>query len=245
MKNVLVVLSVFFVSLSSQAESWKIATLEWPPYTCSKCYKNGAAAHALRETLKKKGITVEFVFYPWVKTQKIAAQRSFVGFFPAWKEEILPGFQASAPLFSSPVGFMERTENPLKWEQLKDLKGKTFAITEGYGNTVEFNTLVKDGTFKAVTVLSEESTIRRLIAGSVDAVLIDMFVGNYYLNKIFSLQKDKIRLNPKILETKNLYFAFNEASLPKVEVLNNLIRQEDFQKSVEKYIQQKSETKAK
>ncbi|KYG63131.1 hypothetical protein AZI86_15570 [Bdellovibrio bacteriovorus] len=239
MKNVLVLFFILVFSLSSQAESWKIATLEWPPYVCSKCYKNGAAADALREALQKKGITVEFVFYPWVQTRKMAARRSFVGYFPAWKEEILPDFQASAPLFSSPVSFMERKENPMKWEQLKDLKGKTFAVTEGYGNTAEFNALVKDGSFKTVTLLSEESTIRRLIAGSVDAVLIDMFVGTYYLKKVFSLHRDKIRLNPKVLETKDLYFAFNEASLPKVEVLNTALMRQSFQESVEQYVKQR------
>lgn len=236
--NVLAMLLTIFISLSAKAESWKIATLEWPPYMCSNCYKNGAAAEALRQTLKKKGITVEFVFYPWVQARKIAAKRSYVGYFPAWKEEVLPGFKASLPLFASPVVLMERTQSPLKWEQLSDLKGKTFAVTEGYGNTEEFNSLVKDGSFKTVSVLSEESTIRKLIAGSVDAVLIDLLVGRYYLNRVFSGHKGDVHLTEKVLETKNLYFAFNEGSLQKAEVLNAALQQTNFQKLVEAYVKE-------
>lgn len=239
MKNVLVLLLILGFSLSSKAESWKIATLEWPPYVCSKCYKNGAAANALREALKTKGITVEFVFYPWVKARKIASHRSFVGYFPAWKEGVLPGFMASEPLFNSPLNVMERTDHPLQWKELKDLKGKTFAVTEGYGNTSEFNSLVKDGTLKTVTVLSEESTIRRLISGGADAVLIDMFVGMYYLNKVFSLERSKLSLNPRIVENKGLYLAFNEGSLPKAEVLNNILAKQSLQNSVKEYLDQK------
>lgn len=239
-KNVLVFLLMIVFSFAAKAESWKIATLEWPPYVCSKCYKNGAAAEALRQTLKKRGITVEFVFYPWVQAQKNGSKRSFVGYFPAWKEEILPGFKASSAMFASPVVFMERKEGPLRWDELKDLKGKTFGVTEGYGNTSEFNNLVKDGSFKTVTVLNEESTIRKLISGSVDAVLIDMFVGNYYLNKVFSSYKEKVTLNNKVVETKDLYFAFNEGSLQKAEVLNTALQSADFQKSVEKYVKENS-----
>lgn len=234
--NWIVLLTLMVVPFASRAESWKIATLEWPPYTCSQCYKNGAAAEALREILKKDGINVEFVFYPWVQAQKNGNKRAFVGYFPAWKEEVLPGFKASAALFKSPVVFMERTGHPLQWESLQDLKGKTFAVTAGYGNTVEFNQLIKGGQLKTTTLLNEESTIRKLIAGNVDGVLIDLFVGKYYLNKIFFLQKDKVTLNKKVLENKDLYLAFNEGSLHKVEVLNRALKKASFAKSVDTYL---------
>lgn len=232
----LVLVFLFLNPLFARAESWKIATLEWPPYTCSQCYKNGAAAEALRQVLKKEGITVEFVFYPWVQAQKNGGKRSFVGYFPSWKEEILPGFKASEVLFKSPVVFMERKEKPLYWNSLQDLKGKTFAVTEGYGNTIEFNQMIKDGQLKTSRVLNEESTIRKLIAGSVDGVLIDLFVGKYYLNKIFSVQKSQLALNEKVVENKELYFAFNEASLQKAEVLNRALRNDNYAKSVQAYL---------
>lgn len=239
MKSLFGMFLVLLFSISAKAESWKVATLEWPPYMCSKCYKNGAAAEALRQTLRKRGITVEFVFYPWVQAQKNGAKRSFVGYFPAY--EVLPGFKASAPLFSSPVAFMERKDNPLKWDKLTDLKGKTFGVTEGYNNPKEFKQLLNDGSFKAVTVLNEESIIRKLIAGAVDAVPIDIFVGNYYLNNFFNLEKDKVSISSKILEVKELHFAFNEGSLQKAEVLNTAAQKVNFQQVVLKYLKGTSE----
>ncbi|KHD88168.1 MAG: hypothetical protein OM95_10385 [Bdellovibrio sp. ArHS] len=218
---------LFFLSLliSTSAwarETWLVATLDWPPYTCSKCHRNGIAAEALRSALAKEGIVVEFIFYPWVQAQKNGSKQKFVGYFPAWKEEVLPGFTASEILFSSPVIFVQRKDRPLVWNQLKDLKGKTFAITRGYGNTEEFNALVKKGDFKTLTVLSEESTLTKLVEGAVDGVLMDLRVAEYYLQNQFAPYTDKIAINPKVIEYKNLYFAFNQFNKEKKKKIDGL-----------------------
>jgi polar amino acid transport system substrate-binding protein len=235
MKNIVMVI-LMLCSTSAHAESWKIATLEWPPFVCSACYKNGAAADALREALKVKGIDVEFVFYPWVQARKVGARRDFVGYFPAWKESVLPGFMASDPLFSSPVVFLERRDAALEWKKLADLKGKTFGLTKDYGNTVEFNKLVKDGTFKTITLLNEESTVRKLIERQVDAVLIDEAVGAYYLSHVFPTQKNQLKLGRQVLENKDLYMVFNEGSLQKTAILNAALKQINYQKIVDDYV---------
>lgn len=218
---------VFFFSLlvSTTAwaqETWLVATLDWPPYTCSKCHRNGTAADALRRTLAAQGIIIEFVFYPWVQAQKNGGKKNFVGYFPSWKDEVLPGFTASQSLFYSPVIFLERKDKPLVWKELKDLKGKTFAVTRGYGNTAEFNALVKNGDLKTITVLSEDSTLRKLVQGSVDGVLMDLKVAEHYLKNDFAGYADKIAINPKIVENKSLHLAFNQYNKDKKQKLDGI-----------------------
>ncbi|NUN05248.1 MAG: transporter substrate-binding domain-containing protein [Bdellovibrio sp.] len=215
-----------------------IATLEWPPYICSACAKNGAAADALRSLLKDQGITVEFVFFPWVQAQKNGAKPKYVGYFPAWREEVLPEFNSSKALFSSPVVFLQRKEAPLKWQNLHDLRGKTFAVTQGYGNTQEFNRHVKDGTFKILTVLSDEITLKRLAEGTVDGVLMDYKVAQHYLKALPQTLTKSIEINPKIVEIKELYFAFNKYSPGQLKILNALIESANFSKSVDTFLLQ-------
>ena len=215
-----------------------IATLEWPPYICSACPKNGAAADALRTLLKDEGITVEFVFFPWVQAQKNGAKPRYVGYYPAWKEEVLPAFKSSKALFSSPVVFLQRKGHPLKWNDLKDLAGKTFAVTQGYGNTEEFNRHVKEGTFKIVSVLSDDITLKRLKDGSVDGVLMDYKVAQHYLKVLPQAYAKTIEINPKIVEIKELYFAFNKTSGAQLKKLNSVIESANFSKSVDTFLLQ-------
>lgn len=215
-----------------------IATLEWPPYICSSCPKNGAAAEALRSLLKAEGVTVEFVFFPWVQAQKNGAKPKYVGYYPAWREEVLPAFKSSKALFSSPVVFLQRKGHPLKWQNLRDLQGKTFAVTQGYGNTEEFNRHVKDGTFKIMTVLSDDITIKRLAEGSVDGVLMDYKVAQHYLKVLPEALTKTIEINPKIIEIKELYFAFNKYSPGQLNKLNTLIESANFSKSVDTFLLQ-------
>lgn len=223
-------------SLSAGAERWVVATVEWPPYTCSKCYRNGAAAEALRQVLEKKGISVEFVFYPWIQTQKNGGKRSFVGYFPAWRDEILPGFSGAGPLFSSPLVFMEKKSKPLVWKTLDDLNGKTFVVTEGYGSTEEIAQKIRRGEFKTVSVLNEESTLVKLAESNVDGVLMDLNVGRYYLKNIFPNYQGKISINPKIIAHKELFFAFNKYSKNKEMQLNEALKAMNFERIVDNYL---------
>lgn len=229
------VFSLLFAQ-TGRAERWVIATLDWPPYICSSCPQNGAAAQALRGLLSPKGITVEFVFFPWIQAQKNGGKPHYVGYYPAWKEEVLPEFQSSKELFSSPVVFLQRKNNPLKWRELKDLKGKTFVVTQGYGNTEEFNRGVKEGLFKVVPVLSDELLVKKLSEGVADGALMDYKVAQYYLRKMPSEYVSDLEINPKIIEIKKLYLVFNKYSLKKKNQLDELLDATNFSKTVDQLL---------
>ncbi|MEK2645883.1 substrate-binding periplasmic protein [Bdellovibrio sp. BCCA] len=232
----LISLVISFTGGTALAETWVVATLDWPPYICSSCPQNGAAADAIRKVLSKKGITIEFVFSPWVQAQKNGGKPSYVGYYPAWKEEVLPGFYSSEALFTSPVVFLQRKDKPLKWKELKDLKGKTFAVTQGYGNTEEFNHLVQKKMIKVMPLLSETATIEKLVEGLVDGVLIDYRVAQYYLKNNSTKYAGVLEINPKIIETKSLFFSFNEHNKEKIRILNDAAEKINFSKIVDEYV---------
>jgi polar amino acid transport system substrate-binding protein len=186
--------------------------------------------------LSKNGTQVEFVFFPWIQSQKKGGERSFTGYFPAWKEEVLPGFRASRTLFTSPVVFVENKDRPLKWEKLEDLAGKTFGVTAGYGNTKEFNELVAKKTIKVETVLAEETLFRKLVNKEIDGILIDSSVALYYLTVVYPEYAKVLQLESRVIENKSLHFAFNGYSTPRADFFNKILKTVEFQEEVESYL---------
>ena len=52
-------------SSTSSANTIKISTGEWVPWTGEKIYQKGFVAHILKEIFKISGYNVKFQFYPW------------------------------------------------------------------------------------------------------------------------------------------------------------------------------------
>ncbi|WII70726.1 transporter substrate-binding domain-containing protein [Bdellovibrio sp. 22V] len=231
----LLVLLLLF-SPRAQAERWVIATLEWPPFICSRCPDNGAAANALRETLKKVDVNVEFVFSSWTQTVKKGNRPDMIGYFPAWKEEVLPEFIASPVLFRSPLGFIEPRGKPLVWNELTDLRGKKIGVTEDYGNTVEFNRLVKNKTIHVEAVISDDTNVRKVALGKLDAALMDINNARYLIYVLQPHLAGRVSINKKIVEDKELFFAFNKHNVEKRKKLEKALTLVNFQRMVDDYL---------
>ncbi|MFV3407204.1 substrate-binding periplasmic protein [Bdellovibrio bacteriovorus] len=234
-KAIFLTAMLLLTSSRSYAERWVVMTLEWPPFTCSRCPENGAAAKALKDTLNKAGISVEFVFHPWTQTQKNAEQPDVVGYFPSWKD-VLPGFTRSEALFKSPLGFIQQRSKPLVWAKLPDLKGKKLGITDGYSNTAEFNRLVKEKVLTVESVLSDDTNVRRVALGQIDGALMDINNARYLILKTHPQYAGRVSVNQRILEDKDLFFAFNTHNRDKAAKLKKALEKVNYQRMVDDYL---------
>lgn len=221
---------------TARAERWVLTTLEWPPYVCSRCPENGAAANALRSTLKSVGVDVEFVFYSWTQAIKKGRDPGVVGYFPPWIDEVAEGFVMSPPLFQSPLGFIENRDHPLKWSHLADLKGKKIGVTESYGNTVEFARLVKAGVLKTEVAKSDDINVRKVALGKLDAALMDINNARYFIYVSEPQLVGRVNINSKIIETKDLYLALNNKNAAKMEKVKTALKNVNFQRLVDDYL---------
>ena len=221
---------------AATSETWKIATLEWPPFVCSKCPENGAAAKAFRDALKKSGIEVQFVFQSWSSALSVSRAPEYVGYYPAWAESVRPSFMASKVLFTSPVGFVEPRGKPLQWNRLSELKGKVIGVTKDYGNTEEFNRLVREGIIQTEVVESDDTNMRKVALGRLDGALLDINNARYFLSLTLKNISGRININPKIIENKGLYMVFNSHSTSQAERFSQITQGQDFQKSVDEYL---------
>ncbi|WP_347356202.1 transporter substrate-binding domain-containing protein [Bdellovibrio sp.] len=236
-KGAVLALTLQIFSLSAlAAERWVVTTLEWPPFTCSRCPENGAAAKALKDTLKTVGVSVEFVFYPWTQAIKRGERPEVVGFFPVWPETFRPGFSPSHLLFRSPLGIIQQRSKPLVWSKLSDLKGKKIGITEGYGNTVEFNRLVKEKILKVEAVKSDDTNLRKVALGQLDGALMDINNARYLMHVTHPKLAGRVSVSPRIVQDKDHFFAFNIHNKAKVDKLNKALANVNYQRIVDDYL---------
>ena len=229
---------LLFSKVALSAEKWKITTLEWPPFTCQKCPEGGAGIKALKEALKSEGIEVEFTFYPWTRAIKEAASKEFVGYYPAWPEDVVDGFSPSEIVFKSPIGFVENIEKPLKnWNSLVDLQGMTVGVVQDYGNTKELMDLIKKGSIKADVSSDDISIVRKVGAQRIHAGVIDANVLRYFMQNDLKKESVKVRMHSKLLADKDLLIAFSKQnSAEKNEILKKALKKVNAQKIVDDYL---------
>lgn len=237
MRHVFSIIMIVLFSGLAKAEKWVLTTLEWPPFTCEKCPEQGAGAKALREAMKSVGVEVEFVFLPWTRAIKEGASNKYVGYYPSWPEDVVAGFSGSASVFTSPLGLIEPKGKPLSWNTLADLKGKTIGSVQDYGNTKEFNQLVKDGTIKTEVVTSDDVNVKKVAGGRLDGAIIDINNAKWFLKTDMKDMADKVSVNAKNLEDKALLIAFNASGGAGAKKLEEALKKVNTAKIVSEYLE--------
>lgn len=117
---VMVFMLVFSVH-SYAEETWKITSLNWEPYSGDGITTQGNSIQKLRELLRKAGIRLIVEFYPWKRAQMKAEEKEYVGYYPAWPEEVHENFIASPPVDWSEVGIMKQSGITLKFKTIDEL----------------------------------------------------------------------------------------------------------------------------
>ena len=192
------------------AQTWKIASLDWQPFSGKDLPEGGAGIAVLRAALKAEGIDLEVEFYPWSRALEKGAQADFVGIYPSWPEEVPDGFDGSAMFFQSPVGFVEPKGKPLVWSSLNDLAGKKIGIVQDYGNTAEFMELVDSGVIDAKPVVDDLTNIRKVAGGRIDGAFIDLNNLEYFLMNDAKSLAGKVQVNGKVIDSKDLLLSINQ-----------------------------------
>ena len=218
------------------AEKWVLTTLEWPPFACEKCPEQGAGVKALRDAMKTVGVEVEVVFMPWARAVAEAEKPAYVGYYPAWPEDVVAGFVPSPVIFRSPVGFIEPTGKPLAWESLADLKGKRFGVVQGYGNTKEFNEAAAAGVFRTDVVPTDQQNVQKVAAGRLDGAFIDLNNARWFLSGELKDLAPQVTINAKSLADKDLLVALGKANADKAAKIEEALKNVDTAKIVSDYL---------
>ena len=219
--------SIFSVALvaASSADTWRVTSLDWQPYSGSDIDGGGNSVEKLREVLAQGGIELRIEFYPWARAQKLASTEEYIGYFPAWPEEVYKGFVGSDPVDYSYVGVLTSLGSGVEWSGLEGLfqnHSVGFVRTYTYPEIVE--TLKRRYPDAADPAPHELSLMRKLSRGRIDAALTDPAV------MLYTASKNRI-YNIKVLhaniERKALVLSFRQGADNEMrrQVLNRLLSQ--------------------
>ncbi len=160
------------------AETLRLATLDWPPYTGEALALQGASTAVLRAALRSQGHALELGFMPWARAVLEGSQgRQHLGYFPAYQsEERDRQSLRSERIGASRVGFAYHRGQSFSWRSLDELAQQRIGVVRGFVNTVDFDQRMRDGRLRTEPAVSDLVNLRKLGLGRVDMVVIDQAV---------------------------------------------------------------------
>ncbi|MCP4715830.1 MAG: transporter substrate-binding domain-containing protein [Deltaproteobacteria bacterium] len=211
-------------SVKSYAEeTWKITSLNWEPYSGAELTNEGNSIQKLRELLKKAGIKLIVEFYPWKRSQEKAKTNEYVGYFPAWPEEVYEGFIASPPVDWSEVGILKQSKSSINFESIDDLFKK---YRVGIVSTYTYPKVINDAMQKYPAhvdgTMNEKSLLKKLSVGRHPVAITDPNVMQYLAEREGISNINSV----KIIMKKELVIAFRdgEDNKQRLNLLKNLLK---------------------
>lgn len=222
------VLALLFTIMISGANSyaeeiWKITSLDWQPYSGSDMATEGNSIQKLRELLKKEGITLIVDFFPWLRAKNKAKKEEYVGYFPAWPEEVDAGFVASPPVDWSELSILAQTGIDISFDNIDELfKKYKVGIVQTYVYPKVIDDAMKKYPDHVDKAPDEVSLLKKLSGGRHPVAITDPNVMLYLAAK--EGVSNVVALD-KIVIKKELVIAFrdDEKNRSRIELLKKII----------------------
>ncbi|WP_445682028.1 substrate-binding periplasmic protein [Radicibacter daui] len=213
---------VLFHAGPALAETFHLASLEWPPYASAREKDGGTSTRILRQAFDAAGASLVVDFLPWERAVVSGTTGAgYVGYGPEYYDRSLDAEVSgtrclySRPFQRGPLGFVMRRDRPLEWQDLPDLVGKHIGVVSGYMNTAAFDGMVVRGTVRAETAPDDVTNVRKVALGRLDAAVIDSNVLDYLLQTVPDLApfRTALTMSTPLLAQKELFVCFrNDAS---------------------------------
>ncbi|GAA0781027.1 transporter substrate-binding domain-containing protein [Roseibium denhamense] len=201
---------VLLVSSGKNAlsETWRIASLVWPPYAGPMLDEDGIAVAVLRSSLARINVELEIDYMAWPRAKALTAQNDYLAFFPAWPEEILEGYISSKPVEMSQIGVVFTAGQPVRWNSLQEVFDKyTVGFVSNYVYPEALQAEIDQRFAGDAGADTERDLVRMLAAGRVDVAITDP---NVMLFLAEEMALGSIRAHSKVLFRKPLLVAFKD-----------------------------------
>lgn len=205
----------FALHSNANSETFRLTSLEWPPYSGDILANQGASVLVAKLAFKAMGYELKVDIYPWLRAVKLGLDDpQYLGYFPEYYSASLEQDKCnfSSNIGISPLGFAEHKSNPIEWNSLKDLKQYKIATVAGYVNTDEFDRMAANQELDVQPAVNDIININKVFNGRVEAAVIDPRVMSYYLSTDVSLAKAKheLQFNKQLLDEKKLHICFKK-----------------------------------
>lgn len=208
-------IALIFLSVSAQADTVKLVTLEYPPYsTKSGDGADGIAVRIVKEAFKKIGKDVTIEVNAWKRSLNLVKTGQADAIFTAYKNDERVKFldYSETVLMPQVLSVWAAKGSSVSFDGSMDSISDTkIGLVNGisYGKTVD--EAIKAGSFSALDYAPESSNnVKKLIGGRVDAIIMNRYGAMHHLKNNDGL--DKVgEVGPEISSVPS-YIAFSKAN---------------------------------
>lgn len=187
MKKVLIAICFSVLGGVVSASPASVATGEYPPYTGQNLESGGLVNGLVQKIADKAEVDIEFEYLPWKRSLELVRSGAHDA-LSFWSE--LPdqsGLAMIGPVSVGSIVVFYRKDKPLPpFSKIDEVTGVTIGVTLGYTYDQSFWDHVNTGAIKTEQAKDDLSNFRKLIAGRIDAFVVDELVGRSILNENFS-----------------------------------------------------------
>lgn len=226
MRRLLLVAAALTFALPATADTVKLTTLEWPPYTGADLSGMGASTEVVKAAFAAMDQELAVEVLPWKRAVKTGLEDpAYGGYYPEYFDATMAEETChySDPIGTGPLGLVENRTAPITWQSLDDLKGVTIGTVAGYLNTPEFDQRAKDGQLTVAPSPADIDNLRKVAAKRLDAAVIDRNVLAYLLATENSIPEPAVlQFDEKVLADKELFICFqpNDHGRALAEIFN-------------------------
>jgi polar amino acid transport system substrate-binding protein len=173
--------------LYAQAEAPPPLTLEvgaWPPYVDFAATNKGALTRQVQDAFTATGVATTLKEVSWKGAEDRVNRTDAVSFGWIKNSERLTRWQYSNPICSLRTVLVTRATYPVVWQNLEQLKNYKLGWSRGYSYGDALDQLRP--TLDVIEMASEDIALKRLRAGSVDAIPMDILVARSLIAKTFT-----------------------------------------------------------
>ena len=140
--------SLAFCSVTwASTETITLKVDNWGDYISRDGNNHGVMSEIIKKSFEAVDVTISFQWVPWKRIEEIEIDNhKAVSFGWIHNSNRAERWHYSAPVFTSGDILISRNDNPVKWQQLKDIKPYKIGVTRGYSHGEEFDAAKKMAT---------------------------------------------------------------------------------------------------
>ncbi len=157
------------VAAAQTSKTIRLTNGEWQPYLSKDLPHHGFASHVVTEAFALVGVEVEYGFFPWARSMKLAKVGQWDG-TAVWgdSEERRDNFYFTEPVVSTTFVFFHLRSTQFDWNTYEDLRDIKVGGTAEYYYSDEFEGAEAAGIFKTNRAPNDETGLKKLLKGRID-----------------------------------------------------------------------------
>ncbi len=174
------------MAAAQTSKTIRLTNGEWQPYLSKDSPHHGFASHIVTEAFAQVGVEVEYGFFPWKRSMKLAKLGQWDGTV-IWGEskERLQNFHFSELVVLTTFVFFHLGSTQFDWNTYEDLSDINVGGTAEYYYGDAFEGAEAAGIFRTNRASNDETGLKKLLKGRIDVFPGEIMVTNAQIRDTF------------------------------------------------------------